>query len=462
MFCARQKEMDTLDALYASQKFEFAVIYGRRRVGKTTLINHFCKNKNAIFFTGVETSSGDNLDFFSKSIFENTKTPSATFNSFDALLEYFDTAAQKERLVLVIDEYPYLAKSEPSFPSLLQKHIDHKWKNSKIFLILCGSSLSFMENQVLGAKSPIYGRKTAQLKIEPFNFFDSREMIPGFDPQSQAILYGATWGVPEYINHVQQAKSLDENLTNLFFNSSGRLFEEPSNLFKQEFRSPATSNSVVKAIAQGASKMNDIATRTGLETSAVSGILDNLMELGIVKKETPVTEKENSRKSIYSVSDLMFRFWFYFVSQNVTHITRSLGAQAYKNFAKPSINEYMGRVFETICMQFLTSPKGLQRLPFFPEKIGRWWGTNSKKKQEEEIDIVCLNENQVVACECKWTNKLVDSSVLDCLVEKSLLLPATSKSYILFGKSGFAKNCIEKAKTMGNVQLITLKEMAQA
>ena len=148
MFCARQKEMDTLDALYASQKFEFAVIYGRRRVGKTTLINHFCKNKNAIFFTGVETSSGDNLDFFSKSIFENTKTPSATFNSFDALLEYFDTAAQKERLVLVIDEYPYLAKSEPSFPSLLQKHIDHKWKNSKIFLILCGSSLSFMEKQV--------------------------------------------------------------------------------------------------------------------------------------------------------------------------------------------------------------------------------------------------------------------------------------------------------------------------
>lgn len=459
MFYGRHKELDTLEALYASDKFEFAVIYGRRRVGKTTLISEFCKGKKIIFFTGAETSSSDNLELFSKAIFEKTQTPSASFNSFDASLDYFDKVASTERLVLVIDEYPYLAKSENSFPSLLQKHIDHKWKNSKLFLILCGSSLSFMENQVLGSKSPIYGRKTAQFKIEPFSFFEAREMCSAFEVQKQAILYGATWGVPEYLSHVQQGKNLDENLIHLFFNPNGRLFEEPSNLFKQEFRSPATCNSVVKAIAQGASKMNEIATKTGLETGAVSNILESLMELGIVKREVPITEKENGRKSIYSVNDLMFRFWFNFVQPQVSNISRGLGALAYKNFVKPSLNEYMGRVFEEICLQYLCSEKGIERLPFFPQKIGRWWGTNPKEKREEEIDLICLNDRDMVFCECKWNEKLVDSKVLDDLISKSFLLHANKSNYILFSKSGFTKSCITKAKDTGNVQLISLSEM---
>ena len=155
MFCGRKKELDSLAGLYESGKFEFAVVYGRRRVGKTMLLNEFCKGKKTIFFTGIEASVSENLSQLSKAVLEHSDAKESSFDSFEKVLSYLDSLAQNERIVLVIDEYPYLAKSEASFPSLLQKHIDHAWKNSKLMLILCGSSMSFMENQVLGYKSPL-------------------------------------------------------------------------------------------------------------------------------------------------------------------------------------------------------------------------------------------------------------------------------------------------------------------
>ena len=170
MFCGRKKELGVLTKLYESGKFEFAVVYGRRRVGKTMLLNEFCKGKKAVFFTGIEASVLENLSQLSKAVLEHSDAQSSSFDSFENILLYVDSLASNERIVFVIDEYPYIAKCEPSLPSLLQKHIDHAWKDSKLMLILCGSSMSFMENQVLGYKSPLYGRKTSQLKIQPFNF----------------------------------------------------------------------------------------------------------------------------------------------------------------------------------------------------------------------------------------------------------------------------------------------------
>ena len=192
MFCGRKRELDTLTKLYQSGKFEFAVVYGRRRVGKTMLLDEFCKGKKAVFFTGIEASVSENLSQLSKAVLEHSDAKSSSFDSFENIFLYIDSLARDERIVLVIDEYPYLAKSEESIPSLLQKHIDHSWKKSKLMLILCGSSMSFMENQVLGYKSPLYGRKTSQLKIFPFSFFESCELCKNFKVEEQALLYGVS------------------------------------------------------------------------------------------------------------------------------------------------------------------------------------------------------------------------------------------------------------------------------
>ena len=458
MFCGRKKELSSLTDLFESGKFEFVVIYGRRRVGKTMLLNEFCKGKKNIFFTGIEASVAENLSQLSKAVLEHSNARDSSFDSFEKIFSYVDALAQNERIVLVIDEYPYLAKSEPSIPSLLQKHIDHAWKNSKLMLILCGSSMSFMENQVLGYKCPLYGRKTSQLKIIPFSFFESCKLCKSFEPEQQAILYGALWGVPEYYSHLNNRKNLDENIIDLMFKPGGRLFEEPLNLLKQEMRTPATYNAVITTIAQGASRLNEISTRAGLETGAASNILASLIELGIVRREIPATEK-NSRKSIYIINDMMYRFWFSFVWENQTNINRGIGDIVYRKFVKDKLNGYMGHVFEEICLQYLYTEDGLSLLPFLPQTMGRWWGSNAQKKREEEIDILGLDEKNQLFCECKWTNKLVDVDVFNALVEKSQLLIGVNKHYILFSKSGFTQKLVQIAENRKDVFLVTFGDM---
>lgn len=196
MFTGRKKELKKLESMYQEDTFQFAVIYGRRRIGKTTLISEFLKDKKAISYIAIEGTMKENLAGLSLAVMrglsDGNSFPEAVYPDFESLLSGIDQRCREQRLVLAIDEYPYLAASYPAISSMLQKHIDTCWKDSHLFLILCGSSMSFMENQVLGYKSPLYGRRTAQFKIKPFTFFESREMLEQFEPEEQAVLYGVT------------------------------------------------------------------------------------------------------------------------------------------------------------------------------------------------------------------------------------------------------------------------------
>ena len=225
--------------------------------------------------------------------------------------------ARTERIIFVIDEFPYLATSDKAASSILQAAIDKHQENSKLFLILCGSSMSFMENQVLGHKSPLYGRRTAQYKLKPFDYMESGEMLSGFSNKEKIILYGVTGGIPEYLARIDNALSLQKNIQALFFDPSGRLFEEPANLLKQELKIPETYNAIIAAIAGGSSKLNEIATKAGIETSQCSKMLSTLIGLGIVRKEYPITETK-SKKSLYILNDWMFVFWYRFVLPDIS------------------------------------------------------------------------------------------------------------------------------------------------
>jgi AAA+ ATPase superfamily predicted ATPase len=232
MFIGRQAELESLNKHYHRDAFQFAVFYGRRRVGKTTLINEFCKDKKAIYFVATESPMKDNLEALSDRILAvlAPDAPRSPFKSFRDAIEYVFERSAIERVILVIDEYPYLAESDKSVSSVLQAIIDKYHSESKLFLILCGSSMSFMENQVLGYKSPLYGRRTCQYKILPFRYWECAKMLPGFTDEEKITLYGITGGVPEYVSRINSNLPLRENVRELFFDTSGRFFEEPSNL----------------------------------------------------------------------------------------------------------------------------------------------------------------------------------------------------------------------------------------
>jgi hypothetical protein len=459
MFLGRENELKTLNKLYNSDKFEFAVIYGRRRVGKTALISEFAKGKDTIFFTGVESNAKQNLDNLSRCIMEyNTGTAiNTSFPDFQSALEYVFKLAEANRIVFVIDEYPYVARASKSLASTLQLLIDKHKDTSKLFLILCGSSMSYMEDHVLAYKAPLYGRRTAQLKIKPFEFFEVCRYFTNFSDEDKALAYGIVGGTPQYLMQIDDNLSIEDNIKNTYLNPTSSIFEEPSNLLKQEVREPAIYNAVITAIATGSSKMNEISNKIDEETSVCATYIKNLITLGIVKKESPYGEK-SSRKTIYSIEDNMFRFWYRFVPVNASIISRGISDLAYNRIA-PELSTYMGSVFEDICKQYLWKLLLEGKCAVNFNDIGRWWGSNPKTKTQEEIDILGVDNDSALFGECKWTNEKVDLGVLETLIERSTLFHYAKPHFYLFAKTGFTKGCIERANQMGNVTLVAFEDI---
>lgn len=460
MFIGREQELNALEKLYASNKFEFAVIYGRHRVGKTALINHFLDGKKAIYFMGLESNAKQNLENFSKSIMEysNGIETETSFLSFQAALEYVFRLAQKERLILAIDEYPYVARSSKSLASTLQLLIDKYKDSSKLMLILCGSSMSYMEDHVLAYKSPLYGRRTAQMKLLPFDFEETCRYFKNLSNEDKALIYGIVGGTPQYLLQINDSLSVEENIKNTFLNPMSFLYEEPINLLKQEVRGPAIYTAIITAIAAGASRMSEISGKVGEDTNVCSAYIKNLINLGIVRKETPYGEKA-SRKSVYSIEDNMFRFWHRFVLENNSAIACGATELVYRRI-EPKLSEYMGKVFEDICKQYLWKLLLAGKCPVEFTSLGRWWGNDPIEKCQAEIDIMGeQDKDTALFAECKWTNEKADISVLETLAKRSRLFSYKNIYLYLFSKSGFSKGCVDEAKRMGKVTLVGYEDI---
>lgn len=380
------------------------------------------------------------------------------FLSFQAALEYVFQMAEKERLILAVDEYPYVARTSKSLASTLQLLIDKYKDTSKLMLILCGSSMSYMEDHVLAYKAPLYGRRTAQMKILPFDFEDTCRYFKNFSDEDKALIYGIVGGTPQYLLQLDDKLSISDNIKNTFLNPASSLYEEPENLLKQEVREPALYNAIITAIANGASRMVEISTKVGEDTSVCATYLKNLIALGLVQKETPYGEKA-SRKSVYTIDDNMFRFWYRFVPANNSIIARGAADLVYKRI-EPCLSDYMGKVFEEICKQYLWKLLLSGKSPVEFTKLGRWWGTDPKEKKQTEIDIMGEQDKDTALFgECKWTNEKVDAGVLETLIKRSQLFHYKNTRLYLFSKSGFTKGCIDITNRLGNVTLVTFEDI---
>ena len=458
MFTGREKELKALARLYESGKFEFAVIYGRRRVGKTALINQFIGDKEAIYFTGVESNAAQNLLNLSGAIMEHALGISGgSFESFQAALEYVFKLARTRRLIFVIDEYPYAARAEAALASTLQMLIDKYKADSKLMLILCGSSVSYMEDEVLAYKAPLYGRRTAQIRLLPFDFSETCAYCKGFSNEDKALVYGIVGGTPQYLSLLDDRLTIGENIRALFLNPASALFDEPISLLRQEIREPAIYNAIISAIASGCTRMSEIAAKAGESTSSCSVYLKSLINLGLIRKEFPYGE-ETSKKAIYKIEDNMFRFWYRFVPDNIAAISRGAGDVVLKRMLE-QLSHHMGSVFEDICAEYMWRllAKG-QLQPEFGS-LGRWWGNDPALKQQTEIDLMAARDNKAIFCECKWTNEKADKSVLETLDHRAHLFNYGENTLFVFSKAGFTEGCRQEAERLGNVRLIDYNDI---
>jgi uncharacterized protein len=461
VFIGRKRELEKLNRLYESAGFQFLVMYGRRRVGKTTLLSEFSKDKPHIFFVAEEYSRERALASFSKQIYEYLGLEGLpSFRDWSEAFDFLLKKISSKRVILIMDEYPYLASADKSISSFLQNLIDHKLSKTNIFLVICGSSMSFMEKNILNYKSPLYGRKTSEMKVEPFGFFEACSFFPGYSIIEKIKSYGVLGGVPQYLRYFDDKASIRQNIIQTMLNKGAVLYEEPKNLLKQELREPIVYNTIIEAIATGFTKMNEIVTKTEISSDKCAKYINSLINLKILQKEHPLGEKTR-RKSIYKLSDNLFKFWYRFIFHNIGLTEQDEAEFLYDSIIEPDWSEYIGKnVFEDICRQYLLIRNKKRSLPFVFTHIGRWWGNNPKKRQQEEIDIIARDKERAVYCECKWRNEKAGMDVYFDLVEKSRILKQYKpEKFMLFSKSGYTDTLVQHAQKDNLLELVTLDDL---
>lgn len=449
MFIGRENELKALNKAWQSDKFQFIVVYGRRRVGKSMLLTHFSKGKQGIYHLAQETSHRAALEQFSRSVAAYTQQEGLHYKDWEEALGHIASLAQTQRLMLIIDEFPYIAESSPGLLSLLQNIIDTKLLNTSLMLVLCGSTVGFMEREVLGVKSPLFGRRTGQMRIEPFDYLTAAQFVPKYSNIDKALTYSIFGGIPHYLTKLDDNCSLADNIKENVLTPYSYLYDEPILLLKQELREPALYNAIIEAIASGSSRLNEIATNVGEDVSKCGKYLRILVELGFILRETPVESKPSGKKTLYSIADPFFAFWYKFVFSNRTNLVQGLLDYVLEEEILASLSHYTGRLFERICIEYMHILNREKKLPFVYRQIGRWWGQDNRSKTQVELDIVALGKNEVLIGECKWTNEPVDIKVLNKLIDNSEAFPCEKKIYVLFSKSGFTQAVIDEAKSKG-------------
>lgn len=437
MFLGREKELEALERMYAKDSFQMAVVYGRRRIGKTSLLNEFVKNKKALYLPAEEVNDSLNLKKFSEKLghmldIKNFPTVNDWNDFFSIIKEKF----AQENLVLVIDEYPYAASANKSLNSILQHVIDYKFKSTNIFLILCGSSMSFMENQVLGEKSPLFGRRTGQLKINPLDYYDAAKFYPNISDEDKIRYYATVGGTPYYLSLIDDKLTFEENLKELYFEINGYLLNEGTLLMKQEFREPANYNAVLQAIASGSVTLNEIAGFTKLENSLISKYLLTLQELNYIERVIPFGANPlKGKKSHYQITENFIAFWYRYVLSIRTEIERGNGS-IYFALALDNLNEFIGPVFEEITRQYLRRMNAVMSLPFVAKSFGKWWG-RGRFGEVQEIDVVVesVTGKELLIGECKWTTALKVNKTVETLKERASLFDKYTTYKYLFSKA---------------------------
>jgi AAA+ ATPase superfamily predicted ATPase len=448
MFTNREKELQCLEDEYQTDAFAFTVLYGRRRVGKTTLLKHYISSKPHIYFLVTLEALPIVLKRFQTlmaEFLEDGFLQQLELKSFEQLFSYITKQHFHTKIVIVIDEFQYLSKLDSSIPSQFQYIVDELLKHKNIHLILCGSIISMMYEQTLSYSSPLYGRRTSSIKLDALTF----PYLVHFFPQKTEVelieLYSILYGVPKYLELFKDRGEIFQSIEENILDKNTFLYDEPRFILQNEVSEPVTYFSILETIANGEHKLGNIAGKLNKNVQNITSFISKLIELEILYKEVPITEvnPNKSKKGLYFIKDNFFRFWFSYVLPYKSQL--EIGNHTYvRHKIEESFSDFVAKVYENLAINYtLNHYKTLL-------KCGRWWS------KEEEIDIVGVGEDFMVIGECKYSNKKVGVSLLHALKGKAkkIELNFPVKHYLLFSKSGFTQELITLAKEREEIVLV--------
>jgi hypothetical protein len=450
-FINREKELAFLENAWKQNVPQLIVIWGKRRVGKTELIKQFMKGKPHIYFLGESTSETQQIRRFSESLAAFFKDPLLDARGFAGWEEAFRyLRARKEKILLVVDEFPYLVESSRDIPSLFQKAWDEHLSQSPLNLILLGSSIAMMEQDVLSLRSPLFGRRTGQWRVDPLPFVSAALFRKNRPFEDHISHYAVAGGVPAYWLQFDDKAGFWENVESRVLTKGRPLYEEVEFILREELREPRYYFALLQAIAQGKRKLAEIVNATGIPQPSANKYLGVLGDLKIIEREVPVTEKTpaKSRRGYYRITDEFFRFWFKYVFTYRAELELGNTSDVLGRI-RANWPDHLGSVYEIVTREMLWE----YRDRIFPySAVGRWWD------KDEEIDVVAVNSEleSILFGEVKWSERPVGTDILEKLKVKAARVAwgtaGRKEIYALFSRSGFT-DAVMKRTASGNLLL---------
>lgn len=460
-FVDRDAELVTLEREYAREEASFVVVYGRRRVGKTALISRFIRDRRALYYLATEEPELQNLESFQSvaaEFLDSDLLRSVRASRWEDVFREIARAccAGSERAVIVIDEFQYLGRANPAYPSIFQRIWDTMLKDANVMLILCGSLVSLMRDQVLSEESPLYGRRTAQLRMGQIPFSHYREFVSGRSTRELVERYAVTGGVPKYIELFEDDQDIYEAISRNVLDRSGYLYDEPNFLLQREVSDVGSYFALIRSIAGGAHRSSEISRAFGVRQTSLSKYLKTLIDLDVLEREVPVTEAnpEKSKKGLYHVKDNFLQFWFKFVLPGLSYLETGRTIAVERRIRDKFIDGHVSYVYEAVCRERLWEMADSGELGFVPERIGRWWSGGS------EVDAAALSagEGRAAWGECKFWKDPVGVNVLRSLEERAAGVAwkrhERSDAFVLFSVSGFTDALRAVADARDDVVLV--------
>jgi AAA+ ATPase superfamily predicted ATPase len=460
-FIGRREELKKFEDRYRSANAELVFLYGRRRIGKTEFLRKFAEDKEAFFFSATESADNEQRERFKQRMLSfGFNGEPALLNDWESIFRNLKKLRCKGKTVVIIDEFQYIFLGKKAVPSILQNIWDEHLSKENIMIVLCGSAMSFIENDVLGSKNPLYGRATAIFRMKELTFEEAAQFFPGYTLKEKIVAYSILGGIPFYLKQFSPLLNIEENIEQNILSRETILYNEVEFMLKQELRETATYNTIISAIALGNTKLNEISQKTMVDAAKVNVYLKNLTELNIVVKEysilDTIKDSANIRNGLYRIADNLFRFWYRFVYPNKDDIETGNTNRLVSEITESVSTEHASLCFEELCIDHVRRLNSVRKLPFAAKQTGRIWGKGF------EIDIGSTDGRTLLLGECKWTNSQIGSDVLNGLKEKvaahTELAGYDKYIFYLFAKSGFTQTVRREAER-GNVVIVDVEDM---
>lgn len=459
-FFGRNQELSLLDKLHQRDGAQLLILYGRRRIGKTSLIERWTQTslgeRDYLYWMATQTSVTNQLRDFSQAILrfiepETPISPSFSYQSWETAFARVAQLSAERRFVLILDEITYVMQADPELPSLLQRAWDHTLNRTNLFLVLTGSLAGIIQRSALDYHAPLYGRATAKLKLQPLSFGSLRALLPTLTTEQRVAVYAVTGGIPAYINLFDDQLNIINNLREHFITPMNVMLNDAVFLLREQLDEPRNYMALLEAIASGASTLTDIAKLAGLERSNANKYLTVLRELGYIERIVPATVQhpERSRRGRYVFTDAYMRFYFRFLRPYLGDIERGRLNRVVR-LLHDHLTDFIGtHTFEELCREWLNEKADRDELPYLLDRVGSHWS------KEAQIDVIGINwrTKQILFGECKWGRQPVERKVIDKLVTQSAkALPSKGnwqKEYIIFSRAPVTTSAQQRIRELG-------------